>query len=254
METRNQVVEDAIARNESCPICHTGITRGESRVICTALIAARGSSGDPRMLRKNYMRCTVVCCEACEALALMRPDTTSFDRAIRIIAECRAADEKCDITTFPSISNTELISTIIANEILIRIEILIAQTKGDGHARVSGVLEDLYHIVDAYFNDRGAVINFESPFKPETDDARIFDRALAVFAINESREARTFFERAIIDQAIYQMHKVAQPWSAEVGDHGCSRIIFPIRIAHANMPGEKTCIRVGMDTVPSYVF
>lgn len=281
MDTQEQIIIDAIQRRESCPVCHSRIENGGSspRVICTALIASRGAITNPLVLQKNYIRCSVICCEACEGLmacqrisAHSRHHTTMpFRDAIQIIAENRAADEKCDVVTFPSISDTELISSIIESEIIERMTILIAQMQREGKDQICSILNSLFSLIDAYFNDRGLTagvvnprtsdaIRFESPFEPGTENARIFDRGLTVFGVfDRSRQTggqglrqigdqgsrQTLFERAIIEQVVRQMHKVAQPTNEQIIRNSReSGIIFPVQIRHGT-GDQKTYVQLG---------
>lgn len=241
-------------KGESCPICHTKLAESAPlRAICTALIASRGQASNPRVLCRNYARCTFVCCEACEALARDTLHALSYENALRIMAEGRAPTDKCDVVVLPPISDSQLIMCIIIEETLARLAILIQQMHLRGREQVSLILNSFRNVIDRYFHDddftnRCEMLNLESPFDEDSEDGKLFARCVTIFAVwNNTRDERTPFEDAIVTNIAGQLRKTANRL-AEGAGAGAPYITFPLQIERA----KKMVLKLSTTFTPRY--
>lgn len=279
----NQIITEALQSGETCFVCHKALVATMPlRAICTAMLISRGTRTDPRILRKNYVRGAVVCCEECETAAcalpaIVKPNLANMAMALatRIIMEDRAPEERCEIVAFSSMGLSEFIDNVIIVEMLARMEIIQAQmhavnngTTADTHDQVSQAVRTLQNLVDNYFHDQDfadhcETVEFESPFAPGSASGALFDKCLSVFAIfatddqdtDRSSNATTIFEDAIIQQigAQFQMRAtlVRDLSPVEAVASGHTRVVFPVQIRPSvprsganNAKGKKTVVLV----------
>ena len=275
-----EVIQDGTLRN--CPVCCKKMDATmPMRILCTAMVVSRGPQTDPKVLRNNYFRGSVVCSDACKCSAISTsqihgtseghktPEDGSIvidmEDAIRIAAEDRSESESCNIVMFPPMEMSAFIANVIVTEVIARVDILIAQTRTRGSTRISDTLKALSRAIKLVFLDNDAKCNeftFVNPFNKDTDDARTFDKTVGLFAVHactldtaNAQRVETIFEKTIVQHISSSLHKravILQNMQADYSDVDHPYILFPIQICHDD--NNKMNLRIALSSGAHYVF